>query len=194
MCVAYSPSLLLEAIPSPPLARADNFEDAASAVGNSFMELASGYMATHPTAPVAGNHERCTACPGIAGFGESNAYNFTECKLQGYAWWTRCSPLQTPQARASRPLQHPPTNPPHPNATDKIRFASVATHGAGAVSGTGTALYYSFEQGLTHFLVFSAEAYLYSRDAAFLANQLAFMRQDLAKVDRKQTPWVVALV
>ena len=35
---------------------------------------------------------------------------------------------------------------------------------------------------------------MYARDAAFLANQLAFMKADLAAVNRSATPWVVALV
>jgi hypothetical protein len=65
---------------------------------------------------------------------------------------------------------------------------------AGNNSGSGSNIYYSFSQGLTHFLVFSAEAYLYARSEVFLANQLAFMTADLAKVDRSVTPWVVALV
>jgi hypothetical protein len=39
--------------------------------------------------------------------------------------------------------------------------------------------------------VFTAEAYLYARDEAFLANQLAFMKADLEAVDRTVTPWVV---
>jgi hypothetical protein len=76
----------------------------------------------------------------------------------------------------------------------KARFRATSLLGAGKTSGTGTARYYSFNQGLTHFLVFTAEAYLYARDAGFLANQLAFMKADLAAVDRAATPWVVALV
>jgi hypothetical protein len=71
---------------------------------------------------------------------------------------------------------------------------SVGSHGAGAVSGTGTPRYYSFNRGLTHFLAFSAEAYTYHSGPEFLANQLAFMKADLAAVDRSETPWVVALV
>jgi len=70
----------------------------------------------------------------------------------------------------------------------------AVTLNAGKNAGTNSNIYYSFNQGLTHFIVFSAEAYLYSRSAAFLANQLAFMAADLAAVDRKATPWVVALV
>jgi hypothetical protein len=65
---------------------------------------------------------------------------------------------------------------------------------AGANSGSNSNIYYSFNQGLTHFIVFSAEAYIYAVDKTFLANQLAFMTKDLAAVNRKITPWVVALV
>jgi hypothetical protein len=74
------------------------------------------------------------------------------------------------------------------------RFTAVGLLGAGAVSGTNTPRYYSFSRGLTHFLVFSAEAYTYSSGAEFIANQLAFMKADLAAVDRAVTPWVVALI
>ena len=35
---------------------------------------------------------------------------------------------------------------------------------------------------------------MYSVNAEFNANQVAFMKADLASVDRKRTPWVVALV
>ena len=66
--------------------------------------------------------------------------------------------------------------------------------GAGARSGTNSERYYSFSQGLVHFVVFSAEAYTYKSGAEFIANQLAFLKADLAAVNRKQTPWVVALV
>ena len=72
-------------------------------------------------------------------------------------------------------------------------MASVALF-AGANSGTGSARYYSFNQGLTHFLVFTAEAYTYKSGATFIANQLAFMKADLAAVNRAVTPWVVGLV
>ena len=65
---------------------------------------------------------------------------------------------------------------------------------AGANSGSNSNIYYSFNQGLTHFIVFSAEAYIYAVDKTFIANQLAFMKKDLAAVNRKITPWVVALV
>ena len=63
------------------------------------------------------------------------------------------------------------------------------THAATSASN----IFYSFNVGLTHFIVSSAEAYIYACTAAFLANQLAFMRADLAAVDRNVFPWVVAL-
>jgi hypothetical protein len=75
----------------------------------------------------------------------------------------------------------------------RTRFHAV-TLNAGANSGSGNNIYYSFTQGLTHFIVFSAEAYAHSQSADFLANQLAFMKADLAAVNRSATPWVVALV
>ena len=70
---------------------------------------------------------------------------------------------------------------------------SVGSVGAGAVSGTNSPRFYSFDRGLTHFIVYTAEAYAYGSGAEFIANQLAFMKADLAAVDRKVTPWVVGL-
>lgn len=67
-------------------------------------------------------------------------------------------------------------------------------HSVSLFSNTGNNIYYSFNQGLVHFIVFSAEAYLYARSADFIANQVNFMKADLAAVDRSATPWVVALV
>lgn len=70
----------------------------------------------------------------------------------------------------------------------KARFHAVSLN-----SNTGNNVFYSFDRGLTHFVVFSAEAYLYARSEAFLANQLAFIKSDLGGVNRTKTPWVVGL-
>jgi hypothetical protein len=75
----------------------------------------------------------------------------------------------------------------------RARFKSVEL-GAGALSGSGSNIYYSFNQGLVHYVAFSAEAYAYRSGAELIANQLAFVKADLAAVDRSVTPWVVALV
>jgi hypothetical protein len=88
---------------------------------------------------------------------------------------TLCSPVQGPVE-------------PYNFTQYKSRFHSVSLS-----SNTGNNRFYSFNNGITHFVVFSAEAYLYARSEVFLENQLAFLKADLAAVDRKVTPWVVAL-
>jgi len=71
----------------------------------------------------------------------------------------------------------------------KSRFHSVSLN-----SNTGNNRYYSLNRGLAHFLVFTAESFVYSVSDAFNDNMVAFMKADLAAVDRKVTPWVIALV
>jgi hypothetical protein len=75
----------------------------------------------------------------------------------------------------------------------RSRLHSVTLY-AGANAGTNSNIFYSFSQGLVHFLVYSAEAYAYKSGAELIANQKAFMKADLAAVDRSVTPWVVGLV
>ena len=72
----------------------------------------------------------------------------------------------------------------------RARFAAVSMY-AGVNSGSGSNRYYSYERGLVHFVVLTAEAYLYTRTPVFLANQLAWLKKDLAAVDRSATPWIV---
>ena len=67
------------------------------------------------------------------------------------------------------------------------RFHAVQMY-AGANSGSNSNRFYSFSRGLSHFVVLTAEAYLYARTPAFLANQLAWLQADLAAVDRRATP------
>ena len=65
----------------------------------------------------------------------------------------------------------------------QARHPGVAAH-----SNTNTSMFYSFESGLVHYLVFNSETYVEGGIAAMLA----FMQKDLAGVDRAKTPWVVA--
>lgn len=130
-----------------------DFETANSTVGNVFMQLVSGYAATHPMMPTEGNHESCPQCPAVPVVPNS-ANNFS-----------------------------------HYSA----RMWSIASVGAAKTSGTGTPRYYSFNQGLGHFLVYTAEAYAYNSGVDFINNQIEFMKKDLAAVDRAVTPWVVGL-
>ena len=60
--------------------------------------------------------------------------------------------------------------------------------GVNAHSNTGTSLYYSFENGLVHYLVFNSETYI----SGGITDMLDFMKSDLASVDRSKTPWIVA--
>ena len=88
------------------------------------------------------------------------------------------------------PVQPAPGN--HEGAANfteyKTRHGGVAAH-----SNTGSAMFYSMEvragtpQGV-HFLAFNSETYV---DGG-IEEMLNFMREDLAAVDRKRTPWVVA--
>lgn len=65
----------------------------------------------------------------------------------------------------------------------QVRHSGVAAH-----SNTGNALFYSFNNGLVHYLVFNSETYINGGIEAMLN----FMTADLAAVDRATTPWVVA--
>lgn len=71
------------------------------------------------------------------------------------------------------------------------RFYGVAVN-AGKNSGSGSNIYYSFDQGLVHFIMFSTEVY-WSMEGAVEA-QLNWMKQDLIKANnnRQNVPWIVA--
>ena len=64
-----------------------------------------------------------------------------------------------------------------------LRHSGVSAH-----SNTGTALYYSYDNGLVHYLVFNSETYI----SGGISDMLEFMRSDLSAVDRTKTPWVVS--
>jgi hypothetical protein len=111
-------------------------------------------------------------------------------KIQGYA---ATKPVM-PVAGNHEACGGCPANAVDPLSAGNFSEYRIRMHSVSQNSNTGNNIFYSFERGLTHFLVFSAEAYLYARSEVFLANQLAFMKADLAAVDRTRTPWVVALV
>ena len=162
-----------------------------STVGNNFMTAIQGFAATHPFMVTEGNHERCEGCPGIPGLGADSASNFTECVLRTAAARARArahgqNPAPHPQLRPD-PYSQPLHNTPPANRY-RARFHSLSLH-----SNTGQNRFYSFDRGLAHFVVLTAEAYDAKAGPDFVENQLAFLRADLAAVDRAQTPWVVAL-
>lgn len=71
------------------------------------------------------------------------------------------------------------------------RFAGVAAN-AGKNSGSGSAVYYSFDVGLVHFVAFSTEVYWAMEGA--VAPQIAWLKADLAQANanRANVPWIVA--
>ena len=84
----------------------------------------------------------------------------------------------------------------HESATNythyKMRFASVAEN-AGANSGSGTNMFYSFNDGLTHFVMWDSEAY-WSQPKDSQTAMENWLRADLAaaNADRAAHPWVIA--
>jgi hypothetical protein len=60
----------------------------------------------------------------------------------------------------------------------------------GANCGSNSSFYYSFDTPLIHWITFSGETWTMSKQQ--LQAQDAWVRADLAKVDRSVTPWVVA--
>eukprot|EP01116_Phalansterium_solitarium_P006924 TRINITY_DN19358_c0_g1_i1.p1 TRINITY_DN19358_c0_g1~~TRINITY_DN19358_c0_g1_i1.p1 ORF type:complete len:480 (-),score=165.38 TRINITY_DN19358_c0_g1_i1:262-1611(-) len=75
----------------------------------------------------------------------------------------------------------------------QARFAALAMY-AGVNSGSGSSIFYSFDVGLVHWIAFSTEVYNYSYTPSEVAQQLAWMRADLAKANanRKNVPWIIA--
>jgi hypothetical protein len=78
----------------------------------------------------------------------------------------------------------------------KRRFASIADN-AGKNSGSNSNMWYSFDVTdpttslTTHFIAWDTEAW-WSQTPAEQAAQLAWLKADLAAVDRTATPWVVS--
>lgn len=152
-----------------------NFEDGFSTTGNAFMNL----MQVRPHS-VTSTHTPHSLTLAV--------------RLQGYGAITPVMPAAGNHEACEVCLGVPELPDSTANFTQyRARLHSVSLF-AGANAGTNSNVYYSFNEGQTHFLVFSAEAYAYKSGAQFIANQLAFMKGDLAAVDRSVTPWVVALV
>lgn len=144
-----------------------NYEDANSTVGNTFMNIV----------------QNITSFPSSSFFSSSLFFSLPFLPIEGNH--ERCDGCAAIPELGEDSLH---------NFTEyRARFRSVALH-----SNTGSARYYSFERGLTHFVVLTAEVYdgrkPHPADFGFIRQQLAFLKADLAAVDRVRTPWVVALV
>ena len=101
-------------------------------------------------------------------------------------------------SRAASRRPHCPLGPPPSNHEDaanythyRTRFASVAEN-AGVNSGSGTAMFYSFVDGLTHFLMWDTEAF-WSQPLDSQTAMINWITADLAAANaaRATVPWVV---
>ena len=73
------------------------------------------------------------------------------------------------------------------------RFSAQLSLGQHSNSGTG--LWYSFNQGLVHYVAINTEVWAYYPDEAQQARQMQWLKQDLAKANanRGKQPWVIGL-
>jgi len=69
------------------------------------------------------------------------------------------------------------------------RFMATEVY-AGKNSKSGSNFWYSFERNLVHWVAFTSETWTMSEEQ--IATQLAWLKADLASVDRSRTPWVLA--
>lgn len=90
---------------------------------------------------------------------------------------------------AAHPVQPAPGNHEAASSNGLVFGEYQSRHpGVAAHANTNTSLFYSFESGLVHYLVFNSETYI----EGGIARMLAFMQSDLAGVNRSKTPWIVA--
>eukprot|EP01121_Diplochlamys_sp_Union-15-3_P007165 TRINITY_DN17_c0_g1_i1.p1 TRINITY_DN17_c0_g1~~TRINITY_DN17_c0_g1_i1.p1 ORF type:complete len:412 (+),score=65.24 TRINITY_DN17_c0_g1_i1:155-1390(+) len=79
------------------------------------------------------------------------------------------------------------------NFTQYIKRFSNVEYGAGTLSGSGTNLWYSFDQGLVHWIAIDTEVYAYYVNQNQIDQQLAWLEQDLKKANKNRTevPWII---
>jgi hypothetical protein len=71
-----------------------------------------------------------------------------------------------------------------------VRFAALDTTAKN--SGATNSLWYSFNEGLVHWVAVDTELWAYGGTPAQIQAQYTWLTKDLAGVDRSTTPWVVA--
>merc|ERR1712130_285026 len=64
---------------------------------------------------------------------------------------------------------------------------------AGESCGSKTSRYYSFDVGLAHFIILDGACYYISSEKHWRKPQLAWLEQDLMRVNRTVTPWIVLM-
>ena len=72
------------------------------------------------------------------------------------------------------------------------RFSNLADT-VGRASGSGSALWYSFDHGPVHIVAIDTELPFYYGSWANISDQTEWLQRDLMAVNRTKTPWVVAM-
>lgn len=70
---------------------------------------------------------------------------------------------------------------------------SLVRDGVGRSSGSDTNLWYSFDEGLIHWIAIDTEVYVYSVDQGQIQRQMNWLEQDLVKANqnRQNVPWII---
>ncbi len=98
-----------------------------------------------------------------------------------------------PSARTNSAHTHTHTPYPHGSGGAFANYAQrqrALREYTGAACGSNSSFWYSFDTPLVHWVAFSGESWTMSAEQ--LAEQEAWLRADLAKVDRAVTPWVLS--
>jgi len=93
-----------------------------------------------------------------------------------------------PPPFAAQNHEHTPGTLPNASGTFKVDYAAYQARYAAVPANGNTNLWYSFSHGPVHYALIDSE-----EDQSAGSPQLAWLRADLAAVDRTVTPWVLVL-
>jgi hypothetical protein len=103
------------------------------------------------------------------------------------AWGEMVQPLFSTQAGMFLPGNHEPENPGNKDYANFLAFQSrfrMPSMASGATEGN---LYYSFEVASAHFIFLNS----YDTDYSTSSKQYKWLQQDLSRINRGITPWVL---
>jgi len=77
-----------------------------------------------------------------------------------------------------------------------FNFRMIGQEYVGELSGSNSAQYYSWDQGLVHFVALNTDSWIWLDKPAAASQaipQLLFLQNDLKDVDRDLTPWIIVI-
>ncbi|RYG53546.1 hypothetical protein EON66_08395, partial [archaeon] len=154
-----------------------NLETTSSTVGNGFLNAIEPVVATRPY----------MTCPGVCAVRRRRRTHRPILRT--------CVPLAHLHAHACAACAVPRTAGNH--ESDAQTFKQYLTRFGGTLplaknSGSNSQLWYSFNDGLVHWVSIDTELFSYGGTQAQIDAQYAWLTADLAAVDRSVTPWVIA--